>query len=58
MHTLVGVESYDDAFDKALQVFVTGLPAFASSAVRRDEQPRSSEVDDRSERPVFPLRTR
>lgn len=58
MHTLVGVESYDDAFDKALQVFVTGLPAFASSAVRRDERPRSSEVDDGSGQPVFPLGTR
>lgn len=38
MHTVVGVESYDDAFDKALQVFIIGLPAFAPSVVRRETQ--------------------
>lgn len=30
MHRLEGVVSYDDAFDKAVQVFVAGLPAFAA----------------------------
>lgn len=35
MHTLVGVVSYDDAFDKALQVFVAGLPVFAHAAEDR-----------------------
>jgi len=34
MHTLVGIDSYDEAFDKAVQVFVAGLPAFASQAAR------------------------
>lgn len=29
MHALVGVESHDDAVDKAIQVFVAGLPVFA-----------------------------
>ncbi len=31
MHTLIGVDSYEDAFDKAVQVFVAGLPIFASA---------------------------
>jgi hypothetical protein len=29
MHTLIGVESYDDPFNCAIRVFVTGLPALA-----------------------------
>lgn len=28
MHTLAGVESYDDAFDEAMRVFAAGLPVF------------------------------
>ena len=32
MHTLIGVESYDDAFDQAAHVFVLGLPALVASA--------------------------
>ncbi len=35
MHTLVGVEFYDDAFDKAIQVFLVGLPVFASGGPGR-----------------------
>ena len=34
MQTLQGVDCYDAAFDKAVQVFVAGLPAFASQAAR------------------------
>lgn len=33
MHTLAGIESYDDAFDKAMQVFVAGLSVFAYASV-------------------------
>ena len=29
MHTLIGVDSYDDSFDSAIRVFVAGLPALA-----------------------------
>jgi len=48
MHTLVGVESYDDAFDKAIQVFVAGLPVFASGRVRHS-QPGPTETPEREE---------
>jgi hypothetical protein len=34
MQTLQGVDCYDAAFHKAVQVFVAGLPAFASQAAR------------------------
>lgn len=35
MHTFVGVQSYDESFDKAVQVFVAGLPALDPAAVYR-----------------------
>lgn len=31
MHTLIGVESYDDSFDSAIRVFIAGLPTLAPS---------------------------
>lgn len=48
MHTLVGLESYDDAFDKAIQVFVAGLPVFASGRIRR-LQSRPTEMLEQGE---------
>jgi len=36
MHTLIGVDSYDDSFDSAVQVFVAGLPVL----VRRQSRQR------------------
>jgi len=45
MHTLVGVESYDDAFDKAIQVFAAGLPAFASGGPGRPRPQPSGSVE-------------
>jgi len=48
MHTLVGLESYDDAFDKAIQVFVAGLPLFASGRIRH-LQPRPTETLEQGE---------
>lgn len=30
MHTMIGVESYDDSFDAAVRVFVAGLPALTA----------------------------
>lgn len=35
MHTFVGVQSYDESFDKAVQVFVAGLPALDPTTVYR-----------------------
>ena len=31
MHTLIGVESYDDAFESAVRVFIAGLPALMTA---------------------------
>jgi len=57
MHTVVGVESYDDAFDKALQVFIIGLPAFAPSAARRATQGRLHPTENPLEPPAISFGT-
>ncbi|MET4295773.1 hypothetical protein ABIB06_004467 [Bradyrhizobium sp. LB8.2] len=57
MHTVVGVQSYDDAFDKALQVFVAGFPAFASPMVREGDRARRSRTKETQE-PPSPAGTR
>ncbi|MDH2347171.1 MULTISPECIES: hypothetical protein [unclassified Bradyrhizobium] len=58
MHTVVGVDSYDEAFNKAMQALVTGLPAFASSGCGRPLQRELADAADQEVRSAFVYRGR
>lgn len=48
MHTLIGVYSYDESFEKALRVFVAGLPILSSAAPQEAaENPRNGPLRGR-----------